>query len=70
MIHILYIPVIFVCLNGECAFAQTAKHYVREVECMAAVAEQIRQVKMMAASAGQVITQLKGACVIAKDGML
>ena len=70
MIHTIYIPVLFVCLNSQCAFAQTARHYIREVECMAAVEEQIKQVRAIAASAGQVVTQLKGVCVVAKDGLL
>ena len=70
MVLTIYIPVLFVCLNTQCSFAQTQKHYVRETECMAVLEEYMRRVREMAASAGQTVTQLKGVCVVAKDGLL
>ena len=70
MVLTIYIPVLFVCLNAQCSFAQTSKHYTRETECMAVLEEYMRRVREMAASAGQTVTQLKGVCVFAKDGML
>lgn len=70
MVLTIYIPVLFVCLNSQCAFAQTQKHYTRETECVAVLEEYMRRVREMAASAGQTVTQLKGVCIVAKDGML
>ena len=70
MIHVIYIPVIFACLgNGQCNFAQS-EHTSTPDACRAVVVEKIGQVKAMAASAGQTITQLKGACITIKGGML
>lgn len=69
MIHVIYIPVLFVCLNNECNFAQS--DYTTTVdECRATLVEQMKTVRAMAASAGQPITQLKGACITVKGGML
>ena len=69
MIHVIYIPVIFFCLNGQCNFAQST-HLTSVAECRSVLTEQIKQVQAMAASAGQQITQLKGACITLKGGVL
>ena len=69
MIQVIFIPVVFVCLNGQCNFAQST-YVASAAECRAALEETIKTARAMAAAAGQPITQLKGTCVTAKNGML
>lgn len=69
MIQVIFIPVVFVCLNGQCNFAQST-HHISAAACQTALQETIKTARAMAAAAGQSITQLKGTCVTAKNGML
>ena len=70
MIHVIFIPVLFVCANGECNFMQAQKHYVREAECRAQLDVQKENIKKMSVKAGTPITLIEGTCITAKDGML
>jgi hypothetical protein len=70
MIHIIYIPVMFLCMNDNCEFMQSAKYFTRESECRAAVETQKENLRKMAFKGGGIITQLEGTCVTAKNGML
>jgi len=70
MIHVIFIPVLFVCMNDRCEFMQATRYFTREAECRASVETQKDSLRKMALKGGQMITQLEGTCVTAKDGML
>ena len=69
MIQVLYIPVLFVCMNGQCHFAQST-YYTTAAECRAVLEEQVKTVRALAIKGGGVITQLEGTCITLKNGML
>ena len=70
MIHVIYIPVLIVCINGNCEFMQAQVHFVREAECRAVVEIQKKKMQEMSLKAGQMVTMIEGTCITAKDGML
>jgi len=70
VIQVIYIPVLFVCLNGNCDFAQSMKYFTREVECRAALESQKENFRKMSLKGGQMITQLEGTCITLRNGML
>ena len=70
MIQVIYIPVLFVCMNGNCEFMQSMKYFTRESECRTAVEEQKDNLRKMALKGGQMTTQLEGTCITLKNGML
>lgn len=70
MIHVIFIPVLFVCANGQCNFMQAQKHYVREAECRAQLDVQKKHMQELSLKAGQMVTLIEGTCITAKDGML
>jgi hypothetical protein len=70
MIHILYIPVLFVCMNGNCEFMQAQTSYKSEQQCRAAVDAQKENLQKMALKGGQMVTLIEGTCITLKGGML
>jgi hypothetical protein len=66
MVLVIYIPVLFVCMNGSCNFMQATKYYTRESECKAALVEQRIRLEEMAARGGQTLTLLQGTCITAR----
>ena len=70
MVLVIYIPVLFVCMNGACNFVQSTKYHTREIDCKASLTEQRIRLETMAAQAGHTITLLQGACITAREGML
>lgn len=70
MIHVIFIPVLFICANGQCNFMQAQKHYVREAECRAQLDVQKKHMQELSLKAGQMLTLIEGTCITAKDGML
>jgi hypothetical protein len=66
----IFIPVLFVCMNDRCEFMQSNKYFTRESECRAAAEEQKEGLRRMSLKAGHMITLIEGACVIAKNGAL
>jgi hypothetical protein len=70
MIHILYIPVLFVCMNGNCEFMQAQNWYKTEQQCRAAVDVQKENLQKMALKGGQMVTMIEGTCITLKGGML
>lgn len=70
MISVIFIPVLFVCANGQCNFMQAQKHYVREAECRAQLDVQKKHMQELSLKAGQMLTLVEGTCITAKDGML
>ena len=70
MIHILYIPVLFVCMNGNCEFMQSMRYFSRESECRQAVDDQKENLRKMSLKGGQMVTLIEGTCITLKNGML
>lgn len=70
MIHILYIPVLFVCMNGNCEFMQAQTWYKTEQQCRAAVDVQKENLQKMALKDAQMVTLIEGTCITLKGGML
>jgi hypothetical protein len=70
MIHILYIPVLFVCMNGNCEFMQGMTSYKSEQQCRAVVDAQKENLQKMALKGGQMVTLIEGTCITLKGGML
>ena len=70
MIQVIYIPLLFVCMNDNCEFMQSMKYFTRESECRVAVELQKENLRKMALKGGGVITQLEGNCITLKNGVL
>lgn len=70
MIHILYIPVLFVCMNNNCEFMQAQTWYKTEQQCRAAVDVQKENLQKMALKGGQMVTLIESTCITLKGGML
>jgi hypothetical protein len=70
MIQVIYIPVLFVCMNQNCEFMQSNNYFTRETECRSAVEAQKENLRKMAFKGGGMITQLEGTCITLKNGML
>ena len=70
MIHILYIPVLFICMNGNCEFMQAQTSYKSEQQCRAVVDAQKENLQKMALKGGQMVTLIEGTCITLKGGML
>jgi len=69
MALVIYIPVLFVCLNNHCSWMQGV-YYTSQSDCKAVLVEQKAQVEDMAAKAKQKIILLQSTCITAKEGML
>jgi hypothetical protein len=70
MISIIYIPVLFVCMNGNCEFAQSMRYFSRESDCRQAVEDQKENLRKMSLKGGQMVTLIEGICITLKGGML
>jgi len=70
MIHILYIPVLFVCMNNNCEFMQAQNWYKTEQQCRAAVDLQKENLQKMALKGNSMVTLIEGTCITLKGGML
>lgn len=70
MISVIFIPVLFVCANGQCNFMQAQKHYVREAECRAQLDVQKKHMQELSLKGGQMVTQIEGTCITLKGGLL
>ena len=70
MIQIIFIPVLFVCMNGNCEFMQQMTYFTRESECRANVDAQKENLRKMALKGNSMITLLEGTCITLRNGML
>ena len=63
----IFIPVLFVCMNGNCNFMQAQTHYKTEVKCRESIDNQKVRLIEMAKEADQgKISTLEGTCINAK----
>ena len=70
MISILYIPVLFVCMNGHCEFMQAQTSYKSEQQCRAVIDEQKDNLRKMSLKGGQMVTMIEGTFITLKGGLL
>jgi len=70
MIQVIFVPVLFLCMNGNCEFMQAQTWFKSEQQCRAALDAQKEHMQKMALKGGQMITQIEGTCITLKNGML
>jgi len=70
MIQVIFIPILFVCMNNNCEFMQAQTWYKTEQQCRAAVDAQKENLQKMALKGGQMVTLIEGTCITLKGGML
>ena len=70
MIQVIFIPVLFVCMNGNCEFMQAQNWYKSESQCRAAVDVQKENLQKMAFKGNSMVTLIEGTCITLKGGML
>ena len=70
MIQVIYIPVLFICMNGHCEFMQTEAWYKTDQQCRAVLEAQKDNLRKMALKGGQMVTQIEGTCISLKGGLL
>lgn len=63
----IFIPVLFVCFNGNCNFMQSQTHYKSEAQCRASIETQKVHMIAVAEKANQgKISTLEGTCINTK----
>jgi hypothetical protein len=62
----IFIPVLVICMNGNCEFMQAHTHYTTEDSCRQQVDAQIERMKGLAAKGGKEIAIIEGTCITAK----
>jgi hypothetical protein len=70
MIQVIFIPVLFICMNGNCEFMQAETWFKTEKQCRASLDVQKEHMQKMALKGGAMITLIEGTCITAKNGML
>ena len=70
MIQVIFVPVLFVCMNHNCEFMQAQNWYKSEQQCRAAVDAQKENLQKMALKGGQMVTLIEGTCITLRNGML
>jgi len=66
----IFIPVLFMCLNGNCNFMQAQIYFISEEQCRASIDNQKKIMTMNAKKTGFPIETLEGTCINAKvDGL-
>ena len=59
----LFVPILWVCINGNCEFMQSEQHYTRESECKRQVDIQKTKIRKMAKEAKSQVEVLEGTCI-------
>jgi len=63
----IFIPVLFMCLNGNCNFMQAQTFYKSEAQCRVSIDNQKKHLAQMAEKAEQgQVSILEGTCINAK----
>jgi len=70
MIQVIFVPILFVCMNGNCEFMQAQNWYKSEQQCRVAVEAQKENLQKMALKGNSMITLLESTCIVLKNGML
>jgi hypothetical protein len=60
----IFIPVLFICLNGNCNFMQAQTHYRSEAQCKTSIdAQKIHMLKVVEKANQGKATILEGTCI-------
>ena len=70
MIQVIFVPVIFLCMNGHCEFMQAQTWFKAEQQCRAALESQKDNLRKMALKGNSMITQIEGTCITVRNGLL
>ena len=70
MIQVIFVPVLFVCMNGHCEFMQAQTWFKAEQQCRAALESQKDNLRKMALKGNSIITQIEGTCITVRNGLL
>jgi hypothetical protein len=70
MIQVIFIPVLFICMNGNCEFMQAQTWFKTEQQCRVVIDAQKEHMQKMALKGGGMITQIEGTCITLRNGML
>jgi len=63
----IFIPVLFICMNGNCDFMQAQTHYTNETQCRASIdAQKIHMLKVAETANQGKYTVLEGTCINAR----
>jgi len=63
----IFIPVLFICMNGNCDFMQAQTHYTNETQCKASIdAQKIHMLKVAETANQGKYTVLEGTCINAR----
>jgi len=63
----IFIPVLFICMNGNCDFMQAQTHHTNEAQCRASIDTQKIHMLKVAETANQgKYTVLEGTCINAR----
>jgi len=63
----IFIPVLFICMNGNCEFMQAKTHYTVEAQCRASLESQKQHMRDLVKDAGQgSIEKMEGTCIDAE----
>ena len=65
----IFIPVLFICMNGNCDFMQAQTHYKSDAQCRASIdAQKIHMLKVAETANQGKYTVLEGTCINAHIG--
>lgn len=70
MIQVIFVPVLFVCMNGHCEFMQAQTWFKAEQQCRAALESQKDNLRKMALKGNAMITLIEGTCITVRNGLL
>jgi len=59
----IFIPVLFLCIAGNCEFMQQTRYFTSEALCQEVLVEQKQKMHNMATALNEVITQMEGTCI-------
>lgn len=63
----IFIPVLFICMNGNCDFMQAQIHYKNEAQCRASIdTQKIRMLEVAERANQGKYTVLEGTCINAR----
>lgn len=65
----IFIPVLFICMNGNCDFMQAQTYYKSDAQCRASIdAQKIHMLKVAETANQGKYTVLEGTCINARIG--
>lgn len=59
----IFIPIIWICINGHCEFMQQNMYFMTDSECVESTNQQKKKLRDMAEEANGLVGELEGTCV-------